>query len=85
VLTRQGERFAGKTPEWVFQTGPKDGIIMGGILTNNTTYYENEGFTLKLPHYTGQSPAPLTADTPLRHTVRAVRNPFPFTVASSGS
>ena len=47
-----------------------------GIFNEVRFYYENEGFTLKLPRYTGQSPAPLTAATPLRHAMRAVRNPF---------
>ena len=46
------------------------------ILRTSKFYYENEGFTLKLPRCTGLSPAPLTAATPLRHAMRAVRNPF---------
>jgi len=26
---RQGEKFAGKAPEWVFQTGPRESLTNG--------------------------------------------------------
>jgi len=40
-------------------------------------YYENEDFTLKLPHYAGQSPTPLTPAT----LCAQLKSPFSFTVA----